>query len=563
MLLRFLDSTRMYPLILTLRKAFVVLCATSFVCTSSEETVNHEGRLSSPEDVLQSFRYTFYPRSEYPKDCRDVQRQCSTSSFSGVYLIKPDGYKEPFEVFCNNDVDTGGWTVIFRRLDGSVNFTRSWSEYKDGFGFLSTELWLGNEKFSHLTNLATYELRLDVELSNGASFYVLYNGFRVSDERNEYKITFAGHFESNAESLITACPPNMVYEMCSCQTTCEDPKGESGCHSDCIGSESCVCPTGFLMHGSDCTSASECGCFVPEVNFVVPNGELYINDRCTQKCSCNNNQLTCAVYSCSTDAVCNVKNGVRKCYCNAGYEGNGETCTTSSTDCKDVYDSGRRQDGVYTILPSRWPGLPFNVKCKMDNGGGWTVFQRRNHGSTSFHRNWASYKNGFGNHNEDFWLGNEKLHYLTTQKDYKLRFDVITSRGWRKYAEYAEFEVRSENDKYRMSKLGAHSGDTGDYLVARNRGKYFSTYDRDNDACGNFNCAEKHRSGWWHSNTYCSYCYGSYCSRFQYRSSCHTECTADNLNGDYNGGNGENIMSHHSGDNCYVGSVEMKIRPRL
>ncbi|PIK39729.1 putative microfibril-associated glycoprotein 4-like [Apostichopus japonicus] len=322
------------------------------------------------------------------------------------------------------------------------------------------------------------------------------------------------------ESLITACPPNMVYETCSCQTTCEDPKGESGCHSDCIGSESCVCPTGFLMHGSDCTSASECGCFVPEVNFVVPNGELYINDRCTQKCFCNNNQLTCAVYRCSTDAVCNVKNGVRKCYCNAGYEGNGETCTTSSTDCKDVYDSGRRQDGVYTILPSRWPGLPFNVKCKMDNGGGWT-------------------------------------------KDYKLRFDVITSRGWRKYAEYAEFEVRSENDKYRMSKLGAHSGDTGDYLVARNRGKYFSTYDRDNDACGNFNCAEKHRSGWWHSNTYCSYCYGSNCSRFQYSRSCNTECTADNLNGDYNGGNGENIMSYASGDNCYVRSVEMKIRPRL
>lgn len=91
--------------------------------------------------------------------------------------------------------------------------------------------------------------------------------------------------------------------------------------------------------------------------------------------------------------------------------------------------------------------------------------QRRNHGSTSFYQNWASYKDGFGNHDEDFWLGNEKLHYLTTQKDYKLRFDVITSRGWPKYAEYAEFKVESENDNYRMSKLGVRSGDTGIYSI--------------------------------------------------------------------------------------------------
>ncbi|PIK53642.1 hypothetical protein BSL78_09454 [Apostichopus japonicus] len=30
----------------------------------------------------------------------------------------------------------------------------------------------------------------------------------------------------------------------------------------------------------------------------------------------------------------------------------------------------------------------------------------------------------------NLWLGNEKLHYLTNQRNYKLRFDITTSSGW-------------------------------------------------------------------------------------------------------------------------------------
>ncbi|PIK57222.1 putative fibrinogen beta chain-like [Apostichopus japonicus] len=352
--------------------------------------------------------YFFYQRSEYPKDCRDVQSQCSTSISSGVYIIKPDGFEEPFEVYCNNDVGGGGWTVIQRRESGAVNFNRSWSQYQDGFGFLSTEFW----PKSYLTNQADYELRVDIELSNGASFYTTYKGFRITDEWGQYKVTHIGPLESNARS--------------------------------------------------DCISASECGCFVAEANLVIPDGETFVNDDCTQKCSCNNNQLTCEDYRCSTNAVCGVRNEIRQCYCNEGYEGDGENCppSVSYRDCQDVYDADHRQDGVYTIMPTGWPGLPFDVHCKMENGGGWTVFQRRNDGSPSFDQNWAAYKNGFGD-NRNFWLGNEKLHYLTNQRNYKLRFDITTSSGSAKYAEYTEFQVESESSNYTMNKLGTHSGNTG------------------------------------------------------------------------------------------------------
>ncbi|XP_071836587.1 uncharacterized protein [Apostichopus japonicus] len=545
------------------RAIFAFLCTTMIVFTSSEETSIHRRILPSTTDGTDMAHYFFYQRSEHPKDCRDVQSQCSTSNSSGVYIIKPDGFEEPFEVYCNNDVGGGGWTVIQRRDSGDVNFNRSWSQYKDGFGFLSTEFWLGNEKMSYLTNQAEYELRVDIELSNGASFYTAYKGFRITDEWGQYKVTQIGAYEINPPGTpFTPCPTNMIYGTCSCKATCEDPNGQSGCNRDCLGTEGCTCPAGFLMQGSDCISASECGCFVAEANLVLPNGETSVNDDCTQQCSCNNNRLICENYRCSTNAVCDVKNEVRQCYCNEGYEGDGETCEALYTDCQDVYDAGHRQDGVYTIMPTGWPGSPFNVHCKMHSDGGWTVFQRRTDGSTSFYQNWAAYKNGFGNC-RNLWLGNEKLHYLTNQAEYKLRLDITTSGGTSLYSEFTEFQIESEDTNYKMNKLGSRtspSGSAGNYLSS-NKGKQFSTYDRDNDACGNFNCAEKHRSGWWHFDYYCSYCYSySYCYYFQYSSRCKSYCTYENLNGVYNGGNGEMIYSYYN-NYCNVQYVEMKIRP--
>ena len=78
-----------------------------------------------------------------------------------------------------------------------MNFNRSWSQYRDGFGFLSTEFWIGNEKLSYLTNQAEYELRIDVELSTGDSYHTTYKGFRITDGIGEYKFGNISAFESN------------------------------------------------------------------------------------------------------------------------------------------------------------------------------------------------------------------------------------------------------------------------------------------------------------------------------------------------------------------------------
>ncbi|XP_071835463.1 fibrinogen-like protein A [Apostichopus japonicus] len=136
--------------------------------------------------------------SDYPRDCsevRDYLMKFSSRFYtmkSGVYLIQPDDALEPFRVFCNNSIDGGGWTVIQRRVDGSVDFFRKWYDYKHGFGFLNGEFWLGNDKISLLTNQKKYEIRIDMNNQHGVPYFAKYDRFRISDESSKYRLVELG-----------------------------------------------------------------------------------------------------------------------------------------------------------------------------------------------------------------------------------------------------------------------------------------------------------------------------------------------------------------------------------
>ena len=132
-------------------------------------------------------------------------------------------------------------------------------------------------------------------------------------------------------------------------------------------------------------------------------------------------------------------------------------------DCSKLGKTGFSSNGVYHINPDN--GSPMQVLCDLiTNGGGWTVFQKRLDGSVDFFRNWESYKNGFGDLNGEFWLGNDKLHRLTFSDDVMLRVDMEDFDGNITYAEYTTFQVADETDKYRIV-IGGYSGIAGDSLA--------------------------------------------------------------------------------------------------
>ena len=111
---------------------------------------------------------------------------------NGVYTIKPDD-QCPFDVYCDQENAGGGWTVFQKRLTGSVDFYRNWSDYKRGFGDLSGEFWLGLNKIHRLTNQTKSKLRVDLEDFDGKTAYAEYDTFVVAERRAEmYRLSVGG-----------------------------------------------------------------------------------------------------------------------------------------------------------------------------------------------------------------------------------------------------------------------------------------------------------------------------------------------------------------------------------
>ncbi|NXV72686.1 ANGL2 protein, partial [Atlantisia rogersi] len=121
---------------------------------------------------------------------------------SSIYLVKPENTNRLMQVWCDQRHDPGGWTVIQRRLDGSVNFFRNWETYKQGFGNIDGEYWLGLENIYWLTNQGNYKLLITMEDWSGRKVFAEYASFRLEPESEYYKLRL-GRYNGNAGDSFT------------------------------------------------------------------------------------------------------------------------------------------------------------------------------------------------------------------------------------------------------------------------------------------------------------------------------------------------------------------------
>lgn len=61
-------------------------------------------------------------------------------------------------------------------------------------------------------------------------------------------------------------------------------------------------------------------------------GESYITEDCSQHCSCEkaDSDLVCTSNECAANKECDVKEGIRACYCNSPYVSSGKECISKS-----------------------------------------------------------------------------------------------------------------------------------------------------------------------------------------------------------------------------------------
>ncbi|CAH1801696.1 unnamed protein product [Owenia fusiformis] len=209
------------------------------------------------------------------------------------------------------------------------------------------------------------------------------------------------------------------------------------------------------------------------------------------------------------------------CHCLDGYYG--DHCEYIIKDCSEGLNIFNRK-GVFW---ANYTGLdgPYQVQCETNR---WLSVLQHPLPKQPTNHTWAAYRDGYGSiGSNDFYIGNEILHKMTSARPHMLKITIKQPGYWPPdfSYKYSPVSLDSETDNYTI-----HLGEklTIDCFVPANElnltcanytdlaaaeaadiltgidGMKFSTWDRDNDLFPG-NCAEEIGGGFWYNNcTSCS-----------------------------------------------------------
>ncbi|XP_052090216.1 tenascin-like [Mytilus californianus] len=420
----------------------------------------------------------------FPRDCSALD----PLSVSGVYRIYPAALVE-FDVYCDMDTMCGGWTVFQQRIDGTHNFFTDWNAYKTGFGDLNEEFWLGNDYLHSITSSGQHRLRVELEAYDGSTAYAEYSTFNIDDSKSDYILNISGYSGNAGDSFdyhngmkfSTSDKDNDIASW-NCATSSVGAWWYANCHSSNLNGRYGIVDdhTGVpivyvhqLLYNATFGSTVTLNCSVSTTTSSTIT-EVYWQkwDECQIKYISSTTTSSSAKYSGSTvntpsltvfnaegldvaSYTCFASNIAGTGYSTASFLN--VSAAAFPRDCNDLgLLSG---SGVYRIYPTT--SVEFDVYCDKDiMCGRWTVFQKRFDGAYGFFRDWNAYKIGFGDLNQEFWLGNDYLHYITSSGQYRLRVELEAYDGSTAYAEYSTFSIGDSQSDYNLN-VGGYSGNAG------------------------------------------------------------------------------------------------------
>ncbi|XP_063003373.1 angiopoietin-related protein 4 [Elgaria multicarinata webbii] len=158
---------------------------------------------------------------KFPVGCHQLFLEGEQNS--GVFRIKPPGSQD-FEVFCDMTPGNGGWMVIQRRQDGSADFDQLWEAYRNGFGNMSGDFWLGLEKMHLIVKERRFHLLIEMQDWEGNSQAVRFL-FSLGGEDTAYTLSLLGPLLGELENAMGDFP-QLPF---STRDRDHDLKGDTNC----------------------------------------------------------------------------------------------------------------------------------------------------------------------------------------------------------------------------------------------------------------------------------------------------------------------------------------------
>jgi len=86
------------------------------------------------------------------------------------------------------------WIIFHQNVGDGFNWRLRWTDYRNGFGDISSNFWLGLQRLYLLTRVQRYRLRIEMkQASDGLWFSTEYWSFEVGDGPNDrYRLDLSG-----------------------------------------------------------------------------------------------------------------------------------------------------------------------------------------------------------------------------------------------------------------------------------------------------------------------------------------------------------------------------------